>query len=624
MPQPGEWQGQLDTENDSGTTQLVWRSPELEAVTALLRGAHEEKGGALVILGEHRVGKTALLNAAAGGAVRSGFRILRVTAVESEASLGYASLHTLLLKLPEFVERLPAPQRGALQGTLGMVTGDPPNPLLVGLAILRLLSEVASEAPLLYVIDDAQWLDRKSAVVLGFVARRLCAKRAFLLFALPALDETTASLEDIPQLVMPALDADRALSPVSSVAPNRLHPLGTLRLADEAKVNLQTLKEFASTEPTGCQFDGYVPLQNRPVVSPPALLPGALSDLVHSHIRRGQFDEAEAMCTEAHQLAEATGAFGWLEALSLTRLLLLCWRGREEEARALAAELALKPCPPSAEPWRIAESVVAAVPQHLAVLNLALGRYREVLDELCPVLDDDLLRPGTVALAEVVEAAVRLNELVVAREALDQLEARAGPGGGDWGLGLVARCQALLAPNATAEQLYRRAIGLLTATTARTEVARSHLLFGEWLRRQRRRREARVELAEAYELFVGIGARAFAERARVELRAPAATARTRSVDTREVLTPQESQVARLVAEGNTNREVAAQLFISPATVDYHLRKVYQKYGIKSRVQLANLAVKSLDHGSYLGGYSRPGPLPHAPEIASSFASWAVS
>ena len=126
---------------------------------------------------------------------------------------------------------------------------------------------------------------------------------------------------------------------------------------------------------------------------------------------------------------------------------------------------------------------------------------------------------------------------------------------------------------------------LFRETDSATDLARGHLVFGEWLRRRRRRREARTELLTAYELFADMGAAAFAERARIELEATGATARQRAVDTATDLTPQETQVARLVANGDTNREAAAKLFLSPATVEYHLGKVYQKLGVSSRTQL---------------------------------------
>jgi len=145
----------------------------------------------------------------------------------------------------------------------------------------------------------------------------------------------------------------------------------------------------------------------------------------------------------------------------------------------------------------------------------------------------------------------------------------------------------LLAEGEVAETLYREAIDHLRPTRLRVDLARTHLLYGEWLRRERRRIDARTELRTAHEQFSEFGMEGFAERARVELEATGERARKRTVDTRGDLTPQEAQISRLAAQGHTNREIAAQLFISPNTVEYHLRKVFRKLGVKSRTQLAN-------------------------------------
>ena len=156
----------------------------------------------------------------------------------------------------------------------------------------------------------------------------------------------------------------------------------------------------------------------------------------------------------------------------------------------------------------------------------------------------------------------------------------------DWALGAEARSRALVSDGAAAENLYREAIDRLGRTRLRVELGRAHLLYGEWLRRQRRKRDARDQLASAYEIFDSIGAAAFAERARIELRATGAQALKRTTGTPEVLTAQEALIARLASQGASNPQIAAQLFISPATVAYHLGKVFAKLGISSRSQLA--------------------------------------
>jgi RNA polymerase sigma factor (sigma-70 family) len=157
--------------------------------------------------------------------------------------------------------------------------------------------------------------------------------------------------------------------------------------------------------------------------------------------------------------------------------------------------------------------------------------------------------------------------------------------GTDWALGLDARARALLGKGQLAEDLYREALARLTHTRMGCDIARAHLLYGEWLRRERRRLDAREQLRTAYELFTDFGMEAFAERARLELEATGERARRRTVDTLDQLTPQETQIARLAAEGHTNREIALRLFISASTVEYHLRKAFRKLSVKSRTQL---------------------------------------
>jgi DNA-binding CsgD family transcriptional regulator len=155
-----------------------------------------------------------------------------------------------------------------------------------------------------------------------------------------------------------------------------------------------------------------------------------------------------------------------------------------------------------------------------------------------------------------------------------------------WALGLLARSSALLARDEDAEALYQDALDHLGRSGVATELARAHLLYGEWLRRQRRRRDARLQLRVAHDMLQAMGAAGFAHRASVELLATGEHARTRVIETRDQLTPQEQQVARLAADGESNAEIAAQLFISPHTVAYHLRKVFGKLSMSSRNQLA--------------------------------------
>jgi DNA-binding CsgD family transcriptional regulator len=222
-----------------------------------------------------------------------------------------------------------------------------------------------------------------------------------------------------------------------------------------------------------------------------------------------------------------------------------------------------------------------------AILFNGLGRYGEALVAARRASEDTLeLFISSWALAELIEAASRSGSRGYAASALERLTEDTAVAGTDWGLGIAARSRALLADDDEAESLYREAIERLGRTRLQPELARAHLLCGEWLRRQHRRLDARNELRTAHEMFSGFGMEAFAERARVELAATGERARKRTTDTVDQLTPQEAHIARLATEGYTNGEIAAQLFISPSTVEYHLGKAFRKLGVKSRTQLA--------------------------------------
>ena len=221
-----------------------------------------------------------------------------------------------------------------------------------------------------------------------------------------------------------------------------------------------------------------------------------------------------------------------------------------------------------------------------AVLYNGLGRYQDAraAAEQASEHPEDLSRT-TGALqswSRPLSAAGNLKLL----SALGRLTQTTRPSGTDWALGIEARSRALVSEGERAEILYREAIERLDTAGIHAELARAHLLYGEWLRRERRRLDAREQLRTAFTLFTEFGMEAFAERARVELQATGEHLRKRTAETRDEVTPQEAQIARLAADGATNQEIAAQLFVSPSTVDYHLRKAFRKLGVKSRIQLA--------------------------------------
>ena len=900
---------------------LVGRPKETDALEDLLTAVRDGLSGVLVLRGELGIGKTALLDWAAGAA--GDMRVARVAGVESEMDLGFAGLYQLLVPFLDRLDRLPAPQRAALQSALGLAAGPPPDRFLVGLAALTLLTEAETSRPVLSVVDNAQWLDQASAEVLGFVARRLLADRVGMLFAVQD-GADRAAFDGLPELPVGGLAepaarellAAAAGGPVDSRVSERIvadtggNPLGlvefggeltdrersgaapltgplrfggrleklylsrvralpaaaqtlllvlaTDQLGDPAKVwraasqlgigpeavepqaverlltgapglqfrhplmrsivyhgapaaarrrvhealaavsdpvrdpdrrawhlaqatsrpdeevageversadrargrggwassaaflersaeltpdparrarrlvaaaearliagetsSARTLLDraapdvpdpvvrararrlegdilFTVGEPTatsvlleaarmtmphdvrsardtlleafaaqlsspsaaetakvmqairsapaapGSQatpgdllLDGLAALAERRFTAAARLLrqavvavtagqpvPGdaphgflafrlgaaelyddsawreladrwaarardrgavaamvvGLGFHVFSQIADGRFAAAEATISEARSLAEAMGNRTYLDGLARQELEVLAWRGDEARARPLADRLlrATARQSPGHQSQRVHKI--------LAALELGLGNYQDALHHALAAADGPLLihRSSPELL---IEAAVRCGDRAAATAALEAVAPWWQACGTPWSLGLLARSQALLADDSQAEDGYRLSIAHLRQCQVTPELARSHLLYGEWLRRQRRRRGAREHLRIACELFAAMGMAAFASRAQAELRAAGEHAMVRGAGTLDTLTPHEARVAGLAAEGATNQEIAAQLFISASTVDYHLRKVFRKLGVTSRAQL---------------------------------------
>ncbi len=309
-------------------------------------------------------------------------------------------------------------------------------------------------------------------------------------------------------------------------------------------------------------------------------LPVALNNQAVFEVAAGRFDTARACFAELSEISAATANPGVLGTAGSAELHELAWRGRETDTRRVAAAVARE----GASTGRRLQTTFAQY--CLAVLELGLGNYQAALEEALGVYDDDPPIFGVQILPDLIEAATRCGQTGPAEAAIGRLAERPAAAGTPRAFGLLARSRALLASDADAEPLYERAIGHLKQCRPVTQLARAHLVYGEWLRRQRRRRDARQQLRTAHEMFSSMGAEAFAERARVELPATGERARQRTAQTADELTPQEAQIARLVSEGQSNRDIAAQLFLSPSTVDYHLRKVFRKLGATSRTQLA--------------------------------------
>ena len=306
-------------------------------------------------------------------------------------------------------------------------------------------------------------------------------------------------------------------------------------------------------------------------------LPIALSTHAGVHLFAGEFNEAASLVAQAESVAEATES----SLAPYGALALAVFRGQEVQAAQLIQTA-------TDDAGRRGEGGgLSSVQWAAAVLWNSLGRYEEALAAAQRASEDSpAVRFASWALIELVEAAARSAVPERAADALQRLSGIARACGTDWALGAEARSRALVSDGAAAENLYREAIDCFGRTRLRVDLGRAHLIYGEWLRRQRRRRDAREQLGRAYQIFDSIGAAAFAERARIELRATGGHARQPAAGTPDTLTAQEALIARLAGDGASNPQIAAQLFISPATVAYHLRKVFTKLGVSSRSQLA--------------------------------------
>jgi DNA-binding CsgD family transcriptional regulator len=308
---------------------------------------------------------------------------------------------------------------------------------------------------------------------------------------------------------------------------------------------------------------------------------GALSELplavrsrilLHSH--SGELAEGAALIAEAQVVADATGS--QLAPYGATGI--AAWRGREAEATALI-QANMDGVTSRGEGRGVTSQYSAAL------LYNGLGQYDKALAAAERVCEYDDVGVLGWELAELIEAAVRSGQPARAAEPLNRLSETTRASGTDWALGTEARSRALLSDGETAEHCYREAIERLGRTRMRPALARAHLLYGEWLRRENRRKDARAELRTAHDQFTAMDIEAFAERARRELLATGETVRKRTVETASELTPQEAHIARLAVDGRTNVEIGSQLFLSTRTVEWHLSKVYTKLGVGSRRDL---------------------------------------
>ena len=317
-----------------------------------------------------------------------------------------------------------------------------------------------------------------------------------------------------------------------------------------------------------------------------SVLPIAATYRAALHVHAGEFGAASTLIAEADAITQATG----MAPLKYASLMMAAWGGNEAEALELFEAARL-------EGTARGEGMgLRLLEWATALLHNGCGRYGEALEAARRSCEGDDLGLFGWSLVELIEAGVRSGATDASSAALERLSERTQASGTDWALGIEAGSRGLLTEGQDAEPLYREAVDRLARTRGVVQLARARLQYGEWLRRENRRVDAREQLRAAHEVFSEIGAEGFAERARHELLATGETARKRTDDAREVLTPQEAHIARLARDGLSNPEIGAQLFISPRTVQYHLRKVFLKLDITSRNQLSRVPASQLNTG----------------------------
>lgn len=302
----------------------------------------------------------------------------------------------------------------------------------------------------------------------------------------------------------------------------------------------------------------------------------ALNVLASSEMLAGDFASAAALIEEDRVVAQATGN----PPIAYTAMLLAAFRGHEAAATALIAGS-------KDEVWSLGQGRIMTFADYAsAVLNNGLGLHDVARDAATRVFERDVVGGYQIqAITEMAEAASRTGDRALITKALERVSERARLTPTDWALGVEGRLKALLSDDSTTDDLYNESIERLNRAGLRVEVARGHLLYGEWLRRSGRRRDARDQLRSAHDMLDTMGLEGFAERARRELAATGEKVRKRTVDATERLTAQEFQIARLAQDGLSNSEIGARLFLSPRTVEWHLRKVFMKLGVRSRYQL---------------------------------------
>ena len=513
---------------------LMDRRRECGVLDRFVDGVRAGEGRALVMRGEPGVGKTVLLEYLIGRA--AGCRVVRAVGVQSEMELAFAGLHQLsAARLLEPLDTALARETHLEALTAAVFVGQefmPDGVREAAEAALAAPPAAAAPRPVDVVLDAYALLLTEGFVVAGPALRRA-------LDVLVALDAGTS-------------DGRRWLF----LAGGRAGITIAMDLCD-----WESMQTLAAGQAQAARDVGAL-----------VQLRTAMIFLAATHIMRGELGAAGRLIGEERLIADVTGT----PPVSYAAMMLAAWRGREQEATELI-EATVREAATRDQGFSADFADCAA-----AVLYNAQGRYGDACDAARRVVEHQVVGLGAFAAPELAEAAARTGEVALVRTALAWLSERIRVTPTEWALGMQARARALHTGD---EAGYLESIEQLARTGGRVQFARSHLVYGEWLSRENRRLDARVQLRTAYDMLADMGADGFAERARRELQAIGDTVRRRTAETVSDLTEQEAHIARLAVDGGTNAEIGAQLFLSARTVEWHLRKVYTKLGVRSRREL---------------------------------------
>jgi DNA-binding CsgD family transcriptional regulator len=568
------------------------RDPDRRAwhLAAAASGADEEIASELASSADRARGRgdwagcAAFLERAALLTPDRGKRAARTLATaEARLNAGEPGLAAALAEraLPHLDDPLARSQAQRLQGTVRVALGKPAegSPILLDAArALQSLDLAQAWDTLLEAFEAALGAGRFArgagiAEVLQAVRAAPRRRAADASVAGLALDGFAALAEHNDTAGVARLRQALAVAAARQVPNNQdsedlrfvyIAPLAAYELLDDAALHATCARAVAQARRHGS----------------PAGLAWALGLLSYSEALAGRFADAEAATAQARKLTAATEVADDLRT-GISELAVLAWRGRESAARSLAVSR-LREATQAGYGFVIGFTAIA-----LVVLELGAGSYQAALRHAMNASQEGM--PAEIELLpELIEAAVRCGAVGEATAALEKFAVRAQAAGTPWSLGMLLRSRALLAPDDEAEELYRGAIDHLGCSRIVPQLGRAHLVYGEWLRRQHRRRDARAALYSACDILDSIGADAFAGRARVELLATGEHVRKRGAVADAVLTPQELRIAGLASAGASNREIASQLFISANTVAYHLRKVFRKLEVTNRAALARV------------------------------------